>query len=61
MTDILTIKNYERVRAAYTAMDHSYTKVTSGDVLVAVDNSGHQKKQPFETPAGYKVTANKKA
>jgi hypothetical protein len=47
--------NYERVRAAWTAMDQTYSTLQPGDSLHAVDNSGQGQLQPFAVPSGWKV------
>jgi len=51
----LTQNNYALVRAAWTAMDQTYSVLHQGDVLHPVDNSGLGQLQPFAVPAGWSV------
>lgn len=49
----LAANNSELLRAAYTAMDQTYTTVIQGDPLLSVDNAGLNRPQPFVVPSGY--------
>ncbi len=51
----LTQDNYRLVRAAWTAMDQSYTLLEPGYRLQPVDNSGQGRIQPFAVPDGFTV------
>lgn len=47
------VDNFRISRLAWSAMDNSYGQVNRGDPLVAIDNTGTGRLQPFETPSGF--------
>lgn len=51
----LTQDNFRLVRAAWTAMDQTYTLLEPGYRLQPVDNSGQGRIQPFAVPEGFSV------